>query len=64
MQDYIESVLEKDSGNHGGLIAVLDKIQATYGYLPEVALKRVARKTNRSLVDVYGVATFYKAFSL
>ena len=64
MQDYIESVLEKDSGNHGGLIAVLEKIQAKYGYLPEVALKRVARKTNRSLVDVYGVATFYKAFSL
>lgn len=48
----------------GGLIAILDGIQETYGYLPEDALRAVAGKTGRSLVDVYGVATFYRSFSL
>ncbi|MDD2390357.1 MAG: NAD(P)H-dependent oxidoreductase subunit E, partial [Desulfobacterales bacterium] len=32
--------------------------------LPEDALRMVARGTGSSLVDIYGVATFYKAFSL
>src|SRR5690606_22695369 len=32
--------------------------------LPEQALREVADATGRPLVDVYGVATFYRAFSL
>ena len=48
----------------GGLMAILEEIQAAYGYLPEAALRLVANATNRSLVDVYGVATFYRSFSL
>ncbi len=60
----IESIVEKNEADHGGLIALLEQIQAKYGYLPEDALKAVAERTHRSLVDVYGVATFYKAFSL
>jgi len=46
------------------LISVLEGIQAKYGYLPEEALRKVAKETGRSMVDIYGVATFYKAFSL
>jgi NADH-quinone oxidoreductase subunit E len=47
-----------------GLIAILQDIQARYGYLPEEALKGVAAQTGRSLTDIYGVATFYRSFSL
>ena len=61
---YIERILEKHQHDHGGLIAILEDIQAKYSYLPEEALRIVAEKTGRSLVDIYGVATFYKAFSL
>ncbi|MBN2225840.1 MAG: NAD(P)H-dependent oxidoreductase subunit E [candidate division Zixibacteria bacterium] len=46
------------------LIAILEEIQAKYGYLPEEQLRAVAEETGRSLVDIYGAATFYKAFSL
>jgi len=46
------------------LISILEDIQADYSYLPEEALRIVSEKTGRSLVDIYGVATFYKAFSL
>jgi len=50
--------------NYGGLIAILEKIQAKYGYLPEDILREVSKETGRSMVDIYGVATFYRAFSL
>jgi NADH:ubiquinone oxidoreductase subunit E len=55
---------KKSDTRHGGLIAVLEEIQAKYGYLPEDQLRAVAEQTGRSLVDIYGVATFYRAFSL
>ena len=35
-----------------------------YGYLPKEALKVVSEKTGKPMVDIYGVATFYKLFSL
>jgi len=57
-------ILEKHNEDRGGLIAILEKIQAEYGYLPEKPLRIVSDKTGRSLVDVYGVATFYRSFSL
>jgi NADH-quinone oxidoreductase subunit E len=57
-------IIEEHDKSHGGLIAILEEIQAKYGYLPPEALKMVEEKTGRSLVDIYGVATFYRAFSL
>jgi len=62
--DEILSILDKHEGDRGGLISVLEDIQAKYNYLPPEALRVVAEKTGRSLVDIYGVATFYKSFSL
>lgn len=47
-----------------GIISILESIQANHGYLPEAELKKVAKETGKSLVDIYGVATFYKSFSL
>lgn len=63
-QGDIEGILEKHDGAHGGLISVLEAIQAKYNYLPPEVLTLVAETTGRSLVDLYGVATFYKSFSL
>ena len=57
-------IVDKHAGEQGGIIAILEEMQAKYGYLPDSALKVVAERTNRSLVDIYGVATFYRAFSL
>ncbi|MEA3296374.1 MAG: NAD(P)H-dependent oxidoreductase subunit E [candidate division Zixibacteria bacterium] len=62
--EEISAIIEKESSGKGGLISILEEIQARYSYLPEDALRVVAEKTNRSLVDIYGVATFYRAFSL
>jgi NADH-quinone oxidoreductase subunit E len=57
-------ILETYNGHRGSLIAILEEIQLHYGYLPEAALRTVSEKTGHSLVDVYGVATFYRSFSL
>ncbi len=46
------------------LIPVLQDIQDRYNYLPEELLEEVSRRLQRPLRDVYGVATFYRAFSL
>ena len=62
--DDVRGIIERHHGNHGGLISVLQEIQGRYGYLPEAALRTVAEGMGRSLVDVYGVSTFYSAFSL
>ncbi|MHC4973224.1 MAG: NADH-quinone oxidoreductase subunit NuoE family protein [Planctomycetota bacterium] len=64
MNKELAGILKKNNGNDRGLIAVLEKIQAKYGFLTEEALMAVADQTGRSLVDVYGVATFYRAFTL
>jgi NADH-quinone oxidoreductase subunit E len=62
--DNILRILDKHAEDKGRLIAILEEIQAEYGYLPEESLKIVSDKTGCSLVDVYGVATFYRSFSL
>ena len=62
--DRIRKIVEQHDGAMGGLVAVLADIQAEYGFLPEQALRLVAAETGRSLVDIFGVANFYHAFSL
>ena len=57
-------ILEKHTEDRGRLIAILEEIQAEYGYLTEESLRIVSNEIGRPLVDVYGVATFYRSFSL
>ncbi len=46
------------------LIPVLQDIQAEFHYLPEEALRVVARRLRVPLTEVFHVATFYNCFSL
>jgi len=62
--EHILAILENHKGDLGEVISILEDIQTKYSYLPEEALRIVAQKTRRSLVDIYGVASFYKSFSL
>ena len=57
---FIEESIQK----HGkSLIPVLQDIQKQYRYLPEEAMEITAAKLGLPLRDVYGVASFYQAFS-
>jgi len=57
-------ILKKHAEDKGRLIAVLEEIQAEYGYLTEESLRTVSKEIGLPLVDVYSVATFYRSFSL
>ena len=46
------------------LIAILQKVQEEYRYLPEDMLTYIATTMRISPASVYGVATFYNQFSL
>lgn len=60
----VQTIVAKHEGQYGEIISILEEIQAKYSYLPEAALRAVAEQTGHSLVEVYGVATFYSWFSL
>jgi len=60
----IDSLITQHRGNPNSLIVVMAGIQEALGYLPKEQLIRVAEELNVPLTDVYGVATFYAAFSL
>jgi len=62
--ELIDKIIKARQDELGSTISILEDIQEHYQYLPENVLRMVAEKTGSSLVDLYGVATFYKAFSL
>ena len=63
--DNVSAVIENSVSKHGRfLVPVLQDVQEEYNYLPEEAIREVAEKLDMPLVDVFGVATFYRTFSL
>ena len=62
--EHVLGIVEKHRGKRGWIISILDDLQNDYNYLPKNALKIVAHQTGSSLVDLYGIATFYSFFSL
>ncbi|MBL7108328.1 MAG: NADH-quinone oxidoreductase subunit NuoE [Candidatus Cloacimonetes bacterium] len=59
--EIVDKCIQK---NDKYLMPILQDIQSEYNYLPEKALEEVSQKLNVPFIDVYGVATFYKSFSL
>ena len=62
--DTLRDILSSFTGERGELIPILQKVQKEFGYLPEDAMKRVARFLKTSESTLYGVATFYTQFRL
>jgi NADH-quinone oxidoreductase subunit E len=60
----LNAILKKYDGKKEFLICILQDIQNVFEYLPRKALIHVSEKLGIPLIQVYGVATFFKAFSL
>ena len=60
----IENIIQKYKTQKEALIPILQDIQAEYNWLPPETIREVANKLDIPLIDVYGVASFYRAFSL
>jgi len=60
----LNPILERYPKDESSLIMILQDVQAEFNYLPPELLKIVAKEIGVPKARVFGVATFYKAFSL
>jgi NADH-quinone oxidoreductase subunit E len=60
----ISNIIQKYGTKKEMLIPILQDIQSEYNWLPREVINEVSQKLNIPLIDVYGVASFYKQFSL
>ena len=60
----VDLIVDKYQEKRTALISILHDVQDRYKYLPEEALKMVASRLRMDINEIYGVATFYKSFSL
>jgi NADH-quinone oxidoreductase subunit E len=60
----VEPLLVQYEDQRLNLIPILQDVQETYRYLPELVLRRISKKLRVPLTEVYQVATFYRCFSL
>jgi len=58
----VRRILSDEEKKHGILIHALHQIQEDEGYLPEDVLRRLSKKLDISLAEIYSVASFYKMF--
>lgn len=60
----LESILKGRSSQPHQLIEVLQDVQESYGYIPEEAMREISKTLGVHLIEIYRVASFYKAFKL
>jgi NADH:ubiquinone oxidoreductase subunit E len=60
----VDAIIDRYGVEHRGLIPSLLDLQNEYHYLPPEALQRVSERMQIPLMQVFQVASFYKAFSL
>lgn len=60
----VDKLVRRNGMGRESLIPILQDIQREFNWLPMEALEIVSKELDIPLMDVYGVATFYRTFSL
>jgi NADH-quinone oxidoreductase subunit E len=60
----IDAVVEKYRSQPGAMIAILQDIQSTYGYVSTESISRVSAGTGVPTSEIYGIVTFYAQFRM
>jgi len=60
----VDAIIDRYGARRDALIAVLQDASAKFNYLPEPVLRRISARLEVPFAEVYGTASFYKAFSL
>lgn len=63
-KEKVHKIIEEYRDVPGAVVPVLQRIDSTFNYLPEPALRLTAKAIDMPLSEVHRVATFYNAFSL
>jgi NADH-quinone oxidoreductase subunit E len=64
VEERLNEILTSYQGQEEELIPILQQVQQVFGYLPEPAMKRIARFLKLPASAVFGVGTFYAQFKL
>ena len=59
----VREIASRHGKDRSALISVLQDVHAEYNYLPEGSLDVISREMGVPVTSVYGVATFFRAFS-
>lgn len=65
--DFVEKtdqIIDAIGAKQRYLIQILQEVHEAFNYLPEDALRRISHRLKLPFAEVYGTASFYKAFSL
>jgi NADH:ubiquinone oxidoreductase subunit E len=62
--NVVQAIVQKWDNRKDCLIEMLHDVQEEYNYLPREALIALAEKVEVPLSKIFGIATFYKGFSL
>lgn len=60
----IDKIIDSYDARVTGSISILQDIQRKFNYLPKDALRRMGKKLNVPLSQIFSLATYYKAFTL
>ncbi len=60
----VKEVLGENTKTRENLIPLLQQVQHKLGYLPSLAMEKIAEGVNVPTVDIYGLATFYNQFRM
>ncbi len=63
-EQRLSEVLSSYQGREDELIPILQRVQQDFGYLPEGAMRRIAKFLKLPESTVFGVGTFYAQFKL
>jgi NADH-quinone oxidoreductase subunit E len=64
VEERLNEILSSYEGREDELIPILQQVQQVFGYLPEPAMKRIAKFLKLPESTVFGVGTFYAQFKL
>ncbi len=63
-ENTLETILENKRSQPQQLIEVLQDVQEAFGYISEETMNTVSKELGVPVIEVYRVASFYKAFTL
>ncbi len=62
--EKVEGIIKEHKGLSSALIGILLDVQEEFNYLPRDAMLKIADRLEMPPSRIYGLATFFKAFSL
>ncbi len=63
IMEHLDRVIAESKRKPGSLIPLLQLTQKMYGYLPQVALKKISQELHIPMSEVAGIVGFYSFFS-